>query len=145
MVEGEAVSKGASMARTKAKRTTVDGIEFPSGSEAKRWSELRLMERAGKIADLERQPRQPIFTKGDVTIWYTGDFRYFVDGNPVWEEVKGMQDAAYQLRRKMFVATYPFVALYEIRGRKRLRVYLTQGGLCRTRDEAQTATRRRRK
>ena len=129
------MSKRQAMGRTKAKRTIVDGIEFGSKAEAARWCELRMLERAGKISDLERQPRQPIFTKGQVTIWYTGDFRYFVDGNPIWEEVKGMQDTAYLLRRKMFVATYPFAALYEVRGKKRLRVYLTKSGLCRTKEE----------
>lgn len=39
-----------------ARRTVVDGIEFASAKEARRYSELLLLERAGKISGLELQP-----------------------------------------------------------------------------------------
>lgn len=37
------------------KVTTSDGIEHASQKEANRWCELKLLERAGKIYDLDRQ------------------------------------------------------------------------------------------
>jgi hypothetical protein len=37
-------------------KTIVDGITFASKKEAKRYSELKLLERAGMITDLELQP-----------------------------------------------------------------------------------------
>lgn len=38
-----------------SKKVTVDGITFDSKREAKRWCELRLLERAGAITNLQRQ------------------------------------------------------------------------------------------
>ena len=38
-----------------AKKCQVDGIKFDSLKEARRYQELRLLERAGKIADLRLQ------------------------------------------------------------------------------------------
>ena len=130
------MSKGQSIARTKAKRTTVDGIEFGSKAEAARWSELRMLERGGAIRFLVRQPSFVIFRAGGVRINYTADFEYVENEQKIVEEIKGLADTAYLLRRKMFVALNPLLPLYEVRGRKKLRVYLTPGGLCRTRIEA---------
>lgn len=39
-----------------AKPTTVDGIRFASQAEARRYSELKLLEKAGEIINLELQP-----------------------------------------------------------------------------------------
>lgn len=38
-------------------KSAVDGIVFDSKREANRWCELRLLERAGEISDLQRQVR----------------------------------------------------------------------------------------
>lgn len=40
-----------------AKKVGVDGIKFDSQKEAARWQELKLLERAGEICELERQVR----------------------------------------------------------------------------------------
>ena len=125
----------SSIHKTKARKTVVDGIEFPSAAEAKRYGELRLMERAGEISNLITQPRFCIFEAGAVAIHYTADFSYALGKEWIVEEVKGMADTAYMLRRKMFVALFPFTPLYEIRGGKRFRVFLTKGGLCKTHAE----------
>ena len=37
--------------------TTVDGIRFASKREARRYLELKLLQKAGHISDLELQPR----------------------------------------------------------------------------------------
>ena len=43
------------MSKYRAKKITVDGITFDSRKEARRFAELRLLERAGKIKDLKLQ------------------------------------------------------------------------------------------
>lgn len=42
-----------------AKPTTVDGIRFASKAEARRYSELRLLEKAGEIKNLEAHAERP--------------------------------------------------------------------------------------
>jgi hypothetical protein len=66
-----------------AVKTTVDGIEFDSKAEARRYTELRLLEHAGEIRDLELQPRYellPAFVDAEGVrhraIEYVADFRY---------------------------------------------------------------------
>ena len=130
------MSKRPAMGSTRAKRTVAaDGREFPSKAEAARWDYLRMLYRGKQISDLWAQPEYVVFQKGPVSIRYTPDFGYIQNGETILEEVKGMADTAYLLRRKMFVASFPSLPLYEIRGKKRLRVYLTAKGLCRTREE----------
>ena len=43
------------MSKYGAIKTVLDGIKFDSKAEARRWAELRLLERAGQIHDLQRQ------------------------------------------------------------------------------------------
>jgi hypothetical protein len=43
-----------------AVRTTVDGYQFSSKAEARRYAELRLLEKAGEIESLELQPVFPL-------------------------------------------------------------------------------------
>ena len=45
------------MSKYRNVKTEVDGILFASKKEARRYSELKLLERAGEIAHLELQPR----------------------------------------------------------------------------------------
>ena len=67
-----------------ARITTVDGIKFASGAEARRYCELKILERAGEISGLELQPmfRLPGGIK------YYADFRYIENGVVVVEDVK---------------------------------------------------------
>lgn len=44
----------------RAVATWVDGIKFPSKAEARRYQQLRLLEKAGEIGHLEIQPVFPI-------------------------------------------------------------------------------------
>ena len=93
-----------------ARKTTIDGITFDSMAEARRYSELLLLERAGEIADLEMHPRfeiQPAFTlpSGEkfAAVRYEADFRY-VDkrtGERIVEDVKGVETPVFKLKRKM--------------------------------------------
>lgn len=74
-----------------AKKTTVDGIVFDSKLEANRWCELRLLERAGVIKDLERQKEYVLIDKSKYgrKIVYKADFVYTTkDGKEVIEDTK---------------------------------------------------------
>lgn len=95
--------------------TSVDGIRFPSLREARRWAELRLMERAGEIRDLRRQV--PIVLLGrDGPLrngrsgkpkTYIADFTY-QDRRLGWAEVvedaKGYPTPEYRLKRAILAA-----------------------------------------
>jgi len=99
-----------------ARRTVVDGITFDSRAEARRYGELRLLERAGEIADLRVHPRYEILPKEgkERARHYTPDFQYREGGRVVVEDVKGgkatMTDAA-RLRMSLFRRRYKDVEL----------------------------------
>ena len=88
----------------KAERT-VDGIVFDSKKEARRYGELKLLERAGHIEKLLPQVTLPVEIQGQHFCNYTCDFMYFdiVRNQLVIEDVKSTgtaMDAAYRLRKK---------------------------------------------
>ncbi len=109
------------------KVTAPDGQKFDSQKEYRRWCELRLLERAGKISGLERQPkfeliptqREPdtIGPRGGVrqgavlekSCTYVGDFAYWQDGKYIVEDVKGYQNptsaayAKFVIKRKLML------------------------------------------
>lgn len=94
-----------------ARKTEIDGIVFDSAAEARRYSELTLLERAGEITDLETQPTfelQPAFKHAGRKvrpILYRADFRY-VDvstGETVVEDVKGIETPEFKLKAKMML------------------------------------------
>ena len=106
-----------------ARKTTIDGIDFASAKEARRYAELKLMERAGEIRDLVLQPKfvlQDAFTdamgekQGALT--YRPDFQYFDmrQGQTVVEETKGFKTADYVIRKKLFLAKYMDVRFVEL-------------------------------
>jgi hypothetical protein len=99
--------------RFPAKRTTVDGITFDSKREAKRYGELRLLERAGEIVLLNVQPAFPVEINGKPLCTYTADFAYFDvrKQERVIEDVKSSgtrKDTAYRLRKKAAELFYGF-------------------------------------
>ena len=105
------------------RKITVDGITFDSLKEANRWKELKLLEKAGEITDLQRQVkfkliptiREPVcemssqgkFRKGKVIereVSYIADFVYKnKTGFRVVEDVKGVRTKEYILKRKMML------------------------------------------
>jgi hypothetical protein len=98
----------------KAKKTIIDGITFDSKSEAKRYQELKLLERGGQIKNLSLQPKfvlQGGFVnvhtgKKEREIAYIGDFQYDEGDRTVVEDVKGFKTADYQIKRKLFIHKY---------------------------------------
>lgn len=102
-----------------AKKTVVDGITFDSAREARRYSELKLLERAGAIRDLKRQVRYeliPAFDAGGKhyrPTSYVADFVYTdcKTGTEVVEDVKGVRTDVYRLKSKMFAHKFGVVIL----------------------------------
>lgn len=90
-----------------AKKTTIDGIEFDSAREAKRYTRLRAMEDEGKIQHLRLQvPFElvPSFECDGVKyrgMKYIADFVYYRDGKQVVEDTKGVKTAEYKLKKKL--------------------------------------------
>jgi hypothetical protein len=70
------------------KPTVVDGVRFDSGREARRYSELRLLERAGEISDLEIKPTYVLTVNGFAVGKMIPDFRYRRGDQLVCEDVK---------------------------------------------------------
>ncbi len=97
-----------------ARPTMIDNIRFASEKEAKRYCELRLLEKAGEIKNLECQPVLPLFvtrlSTGERThvCNYVADFTYWDirKGEQVTEDVKGMRLPLYRLKRRMVEAQY---------------------------------------
>ena len=91
-----------------AKKVTdpVTGEVFDSKKEYYRWCELKLMERAGKISDLQRQVKYELIPKqnGERACTYVADFVYIdSDGNTVVEDTKGVRTDAYRIKRKLML------------------------------------------
>lgn len=89
--------------------TEVDGIRFDSLKEARRWGELRLMEKAGEIRNLRRQvalPLEgrdgPLKTRTGRAMRLTVDFVYEdrrTGWATVYEDSKGKPTRDYEVRR----------------------------------------------
>jgi len=99
------------------KRVTIDGHKFASTREGTRYSELKLMERAGVINDLELQPRFPItiagieirYARSNRHLTYIADFRYYDLERSKWviEDTKmqsGHRTDVYKIKRALMLA-----------------------------------------
>lgn len=93
------------MSKYHAKKTVVDGIIFQSRKEAKRYQELKLMQRAGLISDLRRQVKYELIPKqqGERAVSYIADFVYTEDGKTVVEDVKGVRTPVYKIKKKLML------------------------------------------
>lgn len=123
------------MAKYGNKKTIVDNIVFDSKIEAVRYQELKLLQAAGEIFDLELQPKFELISElqEERPHTYTADFLYrakpqkiidkrFSDGfymsnGIVVEDVKS--DATrrardYIINRKLFKEKYPWIVFREI-------------------------------
>lgn len=94
-------------------KTVADGIKFDSKLEAERYAQLKILECAGVIRELELQPSFeliPSFKKNGKT-WrktvYKADFRYILakDDRIIIEDVKGSTAVitdVFRLKQKLF-------------------------------------------
>jgi hypothetical protein len=97
----------------------LDGVWFSSHREARRWSELRMLARAGQISDLGRQVQFPLhavgYDGGSYQVGaYVADFTYLlrppphIDGRSVLvvEDAKGVRTDLYRWKKKHFELEY---------------------------------------
>lgn len=93
-----------------ARKAQVDGYTFDSKKEAKRYEQLRLMERAGDIRDLKVHQAFPLDVNGNRVCTFKPDFVYRNRHGFVVEDVKGYKKGpAYQhfrTKAKLFEAIY---------------------------------------
>ena len=105
------------MNKYRNKKVQVDMYVFDSIRESQRYKELKLLLKAGKISDLQLQPRfllQGSFKKNGKTfrkIEYIADFQYIENGKTIVEDVKGMQTDVFKLKHKIFEKVYPDLEL----------------------------------
>lgn len=104
-----------------AKKVTVNGITFDSQKEYRRFRELVLLERAGRIQDLQRQVKFVLIQaqyepdiigkrcgvkRGKLLereCSYIADFVYTEDGKQVVEDTKGFRTQEYIIKRKLML------------------------------------------
>ena len=92
-----------------SKKITIDGHEFPSKREGKRYVELKRKLELGEITNLELQPPfllQEGFKRDGKKyrpITYIADFKYVEDGKVIVEDVKGFKTPEYKLKKKLLL------------------------------------------
>lgn len=107
------------MNKYRSKKITKDGETFDSLKEYRRFCELCLLERAGKVTDLQRQvkfellPSQRIDGKVvERACTYVADFVYFepiyfgdvvIGSKKIVEDTKGFKTKDYIIKRKLML------------------------------------------
>jgi hypothetical protein len=101
------------MNKYKAKKTVVDGITFDSKKEANRYLELKMLEKAGAIQDLQRQVKYVLIPSQRINgkvvereCSYKADFVYKENGETIVEDTKGFRTPEYKIKRKMMLLFY---------------------------------------
>jgi hypothetical protein len=94
-----------------SKRCTVDGQAFDSKSEARRWLELKDMQRRGVITGLIRQVEYPLVVGGIHVASYFADFEFYTaKGVKITEDVKAKSGVTmtqlYKLKKKLVFACH---------------------------------------
>lgn len=106
------------------KKTCVNGIEFDSRKEARRYQELLLLQKAGVIQDLKMQVKYILIPSQYETVErygksgqklkdgqkllekecsYIADFVYTEDGKEIVEDTKGIKTKDYIIKRKLML------------------------------------------
>lgn len=92
-----------------AVKTVLDGLKFDSKAEAKRWGELKLMERCGVIVGLQRQIPFPITVNSHLICTYIADYVYteVETGERTVEDCKSKATITpeFRLKAKLLEAT----------------------------------------
>ena len=94
----------------KNRKYEVDGLVFDSKKEARRYEELRLLEKSGVISDLQTQVRFMLIPSQHIdgkcverACFYVADFVYFENGQKVVEDTKGFKTTDYIIKRKLML------------------------------------------
>lgn len=100
------------MNKYKNKKVVIDNILFDSKKEANYYTYLKLLEKAGKIKNLELQKKfilQDKFTLNGKThraITYVADFVYEENGQVHVIDTKGYRTQVYKIKKKLFMKKY---------------------------------------
>lgn len=89
-----------------ARPTVEGGIRFDSQAEARRYGELRLLQVAGEIMNLEVHPHYPLVVNSEKVGEFVADFSYREKGKVVVEDVKGVRTPLYRIKAKLMHALY---------------------------------------
>lgn len=90
-----------------ARKAEADGYIFDSTDERDRYYQLKILEQAGEIHDLELQPEYKCIVNGVLVTTYHADFRYVdCDGKTVVEDVKGVRTEAFVVRKNLTMALF---------------------------------------
>lgn len=101
------MSWGFRRSKYNAVRTEVDGIKFASKGEARRYSELKILQEQGHISELTLQPKFDYIVNGMKICRYIGDFQYKdSDGKWIVEDKKGFLTPEYKIKRALFLALF---------------------------------------
>lgn len=92
------------MTKYKAKKCTMNGVNFDSKAEMNRYCQLRIMQMAGEIKNLKCHPAFDIDYNEKHICKVELDFCYEEDGMTIVEDVKGCDNALSKLKRKMVKA-----------------------------------------
>ena len=101
------------MSKYNNKKIQLDGMTFDSKKEARRYQDLKLLERAGVIRNLQRQvkfiliPSQKINGKVvERECSYKADFVYQENDKTIVEDTKGFRTADYIIKRKLMLQVH---------------------------------------
>ena len=100
------------MSKYNSKKTTVDGFTFDSKKEAKRYLELKQMEKDGLIHNLQLQVPFELIPSFEILVdgkkrkrrkmEYIADFVYYINNTRIVEDVKGRKTEVYKIKKKIF-------------------------------------------
>jgi len=94
-----------------AKKTVAMGLRFDSRWEAERWGQLKAMERAGVVDQLDRQIKYELKVNDQKICDYIADFTYLLveeDGSSkfIVEDAKGVLTPEFKLKKKLMLAIH---------------------------------------
>ena len=84
------------------------GILFASKKEAERYLELKALQDAGWIKNLQLQERFLLIaaTPGEKACSYVADFSYYCQGEKIVEDVKGVKTPVYRIKKKLMLEKF---------------------------------------
>lgn len=112
MLAGDEKPKARSKYHNRACRDLVDDLPFASRKELRRWNELKTLQQAGTITDLQRQVRFQFplpdgtllrYTPSNRAVTYIADFVYTENGQRVVEDAKGMRTDVYKIKAALML------------------------------------------
>lgn len=113
--------RGAGRNKYRAIRTTIGDETFDSKTEAERWMELKILERAGKIADLQRQIPFDLVVNGHLICRYVADYSWAdtETGERIVEDCKSPATLTpdFRIKTKLLAALHGIVVSVHMKGK----------------------------